>query len=128
MGLNANTFFLFFIVQTSPVSVCTETCFPGYFKRKQEGKPFCCFDCPPCPKEKMSIQKGKRFCGPSCLKVPQFSPDRSMNTDIEELSYMLCLLTYLGHIILGHVYLFPNVFKRFRCDLDKKASNSQLAE
>ncbi|XP_063158489.1 vomeronasal type-2 receptor 26-like [Candoia aspera] len=48
--------------QTLPVSMCTESCLPGYFKRKQEEKPFCCYDCLPCPKEKMSSQKDIDDC------------------------------------------------------------------
>ncbi|XP_032092097.1 vomeronasal type-2 receptor 26-like [Thamnophis elegans] len=47
---------------TLPVSVCTESCLPGYFKKKQEGKPFCCYDCFPCPKEKISRQKDMQDC------------------------------------------------------------------
>ncbi|XP_032092084.1 vomeronasal type-2 receptor 26-like [Thamnophis elegans] len=52
---------------TLPVSICTESCIPGYFKRKQEEKPFCCYDCLPCPKEKMSRQKDMD----DCLKCPE---------------------------------------------------------
>ncbi|XP_032092094.1 vomeronasal type-2 receptor 26-like [Thamnophis elegans] len=48
--------------QTLPVSVCTESCLPGYFKKKQEGKPFCCYDCFPCPEEKISSQKDMYIC------------------------------------------------------------------
>ncbi|KAK9397361.1 type-2 vomeronasal receptor [Crotalus adamanteus] len=48
--------------QMLPISVCTESCFPGYFKRKQEGNPFCCYDCHPCLKDKMSSQKDMDDC------------------------------------------------------------------
>ncbi|XP_007439406.1 vomeronasal type-2 receptor 26-like [Python bivittatus] len=48
--------------QSLPISVCTESCLPGYFRRKQEEKPFCCYDCLPCPKEKMSSQKDMEDC------------------------------------------------------------------
>ncbi|XP_034278637.2 vomeronasal type-2 receptor 26-like [Pantherophis guttatus] len=48
--------------QRIPISVCTESCLPGYFKRKQEEKPFCCYDCHPCPKEKMSSQRDMDDC------------------------------------------------------------------
>ncbi|XP_029140239.1 vomeronasal type-2 receptor 26-like [Protobothrops mucrosquamatus] len=53
--------------QTLPNSLCTESCSPGYFRRKQEEKPFCCYDCLPCPKEKMSSQKDMN----DCLKCPE---------------------------------------------------------
>ncbi|KAK9397362.1 type-2 vomeronasal receptor [Crotalus adamanteus] len=48
--------------QTLPISVCTESCHPGNFRRKQEAKPFCCYDCHPCPREKMSSQKDMDDC------------------------------------------------------------------
>uniref|UniRef100_A0A670Z7M1 G-protein coupled receptors family 3 profile domain-containing protein n=1 Tax=Pseudonaja textilis TaxID=8673 RepID=A0A670Z7M1_PSETE len=48
--------------ETLPISVCTESCSPGNFKRKQEAKPFCCYDCHPCPKEKISSQKDMDDC------------------------------------------------------------------
>ncbi|KAG8140317.1 hypothetical protein E2320_003008, partial [Naja naja] len=47
---------------TLPISVCTESCSPGNFKRKQKAKPFCCYDCHPCPKEKISSQKDMDDC------------------------------------------------------------------
>uniref|UniRef100_A0A8C6VNN0 G-protein coupled receptors family 3 profile domain-containing protein n=1 Tax=Naja naja TaxID=35670 RepID=A0A8C6VNN0_NAJNA len=53
--------------ETLPVSVCTESCPPGNFKRKQEAKPFCCYDCHPCPKEKMSSKKDMD----DCYKCPE---------------------------------------------------------
>uniref|UniRef100_A0A8C6VI27 G-protein coupled receptors family 3 profile domain-containing protein n=1 Tax=Naja naja TaxID=35670 RepID=A0A8C6VI27_NAJNA len=40
--------------QVQPVSVCNEKCQTGYRKQKKEGKPFCCYDCIPCPEGKIS--------------------------------------------------------------------------
>ncbi|XP_063158501.1 vomeronasal type-2 receptor 26-like [Candoia aspera] len=48
--------------QTQPISVCTKSCLPGNFRRKQEGKQVCCYDCLPCPKMKMSSQKDMNDC------------------------------------------------------------------
>ncbi|XP_013929205.1 PREDICTED: vomeronasal type-2 receptor 26-like [Thamnophis sirtalis] len=48
--------------QTIPVSVCSKSCLPGYFKKKQKEKPFCCYDCLPCPKEKISSQEDMTDC------------------------------------------------------------------
>ncbi|XP_015264371.1 PREDICTED: vomeronasal type-2 receptor 26-like [Gekko japonicus] len=48
--------------QTLPRSVCTDTCAPGYSKRKQEGKPFCCYDCALCSEGKFSSQKDTDDC------------------------------------------------------------------
>ncbi|XP_066486369.1 vomeronasal type-2 receptor 26-like [Tiliqua scincoides] len=42
--------------QALPLSVCTASCHPGYFRRQQEEKPFCCYDCIPCPEGKVSKQ------------------------------------------------------------------------
>ncbi|XP_032092478.1 vomeronasal type-2 receptor 26-like [Thamnophis elegans] len=40
--------------QVLPISLCNEYCEPGYQKRKNEGKKFCCYDCVPCPEGKIS--------------------------------------------------------------------------
>uniref|UniRef100_A0A670JF39 G-protein coupled receptors family 3 profile domain-containing protein n=1 Tax=Podarcis muralis TaxID=64176 RepID=A0A670JF39_PODMU len=45
-----------------PLSVCTESCFPGYSKKVKEGEPFCCYDCIPCPEMKISAQKDMHDC------------------------------------------------------------------
>ncbi|XP_061447670.1 vomeronasal type-2 receptor 26-like [Rhineura floridana] len=48
--------------QVMPLSLCNDKCYPGYQKRKKEGKPFCCYDCVPCPKGKISPQTDIDFC------------------------------------------------------------------
>ncbi|XP_066486345.1 vomeronasal type-2 receptor 26-like [Tiliqua scincoides] len=48
--------------QALPISVCTDSCSPGYFKKAQEGKPGCCCDCIPCPQGKISDQKDMDDC------------------------------------------------------------------
>ncbi|XP_061447426.1 vomeronasal type-2 receptor 26-like [Rhineura floridana] len=40
--------------QVQPPSLCNDFCHPGYSKSKKEGEPFCCYDCLPCPKGKIS--------------------------------------------------------------------------
>ncbi|XP_060538763.1 vomeronasal type-2 receptor 26-like [Pantherophis guttatus] len=48
--------------QVQPLSVCNDNCYPGYRKMKIEGKPFCCYDCLPCAKGKISNQKDAVDC------------------------------------------------------------------
>nr|XP_056720282.1 vomeronasal type-2 receptor 26-like [Euleptes europaea] len=45
-----------------PVSICSNSCQPGYFKKVKEGEPFCCYDCIPCPEGKISSQKDSNDC------------------------------------------------------------------
>ncbi|XP_061447669.1 vomeronasal type-2 receptor 26-like [Rhineura floridana] len=45
-----------------PLSLCNDKCRPGYHKRRKEGKPFCCYDCVPCPQGKISHQKDLDSC------------------------------------------------------------------
>ncbi|XP_060110812.1 extracellular calcium-sensing receptor-like [Heteronotia binoei] len=49
-------------VQVVPSALCNEKCHPGSSKKKKEGKPFCCYDCDPCPKGKISTQKDAGDC------------------------------------------------------------------
>uniref|UniRef100_A0A8D2IMW7 G-protein coupled receptors family 3 profile domain-containing protein n=1 Tax=Varanus komodoensis TaxID=61221 RepID=A0A8D2IMW7_VARKO len=44
--------------QVVPISLCNNICNPGYQKKKKEGKPFCCYDCVPCAKGKVSYLTG----------------------------------------------------------------------
>ncbi|KAF7234987.1 hypothetical protein EYD10_18153, partial [Varanus komodoensis] len=48
--------------QVPPVSSCNEKCLPGSSKKKKEGKPFCCYDCVPCPDGMFSNQKDMETC------------------------------------------------------------------
>ncbi|XP_034260345.1 vomeronasal type-2 receptor 26-like [Pantherophis guttatus] len=48
--------------QVQPVSVCTESCLPGYQKKKREKDKFCCYDCSPCPEGKISKLKDMIDC------------------------------------------------------------------
>nr|XP_034991263.1 vomeronasal type-2 receptor 26-like [Zootoca vivipara] len=48
--------------QVLPLARCNENCHPGYSRKKKEGKPFCCFDCSPCPDGKISDQKHMDYC------------------------------------------------------------------
>ncbi|XP_077169466.1 vomeronasal type-2 receptor 26-like [Paroedura picta] len=45
-----------------PPSLCNERCPSGYSRRKKEGKPFCCYDCLPCPEGKISNQRDVDDC------------------------------------------------------------------
>ncbi|XP_060110736.1 vomeronasal type-2 receptor 26-like [Heteronotia binoei] len=48
--------------QTVPIALCNENCLPGYSKKSIEGRPFCCYECDPCPKGKISNQKDADDC------------------------------------------------------------------
>ncbi|XP_061445411.1 vomeronasal type-2 receptor 26-like [Rhineura floridana] len=48
--------------QVLPLSVCSDSCQPGYQKTKREGEAFCCYDCAQCPEGKISNQKDVDTC------------------------------------------------------------------
>ncbi|XP_053117067.1 vomeronasal type-2 receptor 26-like [Hemicordylus capensis] len=48
--------------QALPLSVCSDSCHPGFQKRRKEGEKFCCYDCAPCPEGKISDQMDMADC------------------------------------------------------------------
>ncbi|KAM6451823.1 vomeronasal type-2 receptor 26-like [Liasis olivaceus] len=48
--------------QGHPISLCNDHCQRGYRKTKKEGKPFCCYDCRPCPEGKISTEEDTDDC------------------------------------------------------------------
>ncbi|XP_058038610.1 vomeronasal type-2 receptor 26-like [Ahaetulla prasina] len=94
--------------QTLPISVCTESCLPGYFRKKQEGKPFCCYDCLPCPEEKISKQKDMDSCS-KCPedKYPSKDKDSCLPKKISFLSYEEPI--GIGLVILALVFVLCTI-------------------
>ncbi|XP_053117328.1 vomeronasal type-2 receptor 26-like [Hemicordylus capensis] len=74
--------------QAQPLSVCNDNCLPGYRKTEKEGKPFCCYDCLPCPKGKISNQEDMDNCF-QCPQdqYPNKDQDLCIPKDINFLSY-----------------------------------------
>ncbi|XP_032092130.1 vomeronasal type-2 receptor 26-like [Thamnophis elegans] len=48
--------------QVIPISVCSESCYPGSSKKVKEGEPFCCYDCIPCPEGRVSTENDRNEC------------------------------------------------------------------
>ncbi|XP_062994173.1 vomeronasal type-2 receptor 26-like [Elgaria multicarinata webbii] len=49
-------------IQVPPFSLCNDRCHPGYFKKKNEGEKFCCYDCESCPEGKIANQEDMDYC------------------------------------------------------------------
>ncbi|XP_061447391.1 vomeronasal type-2 receptor 26-like [Rhineura floridana] len=48
--------------EVPPLSLCNDQCYPGYSRKKKEGEKFCCYDCSPCPEERISNQEDLDYC------------------------------------------------------------------
>ncbi|XP_033026293.1 vomeronasal type-2 receptor 26-like [Lacerta agilis] len=79
--------------QVMPISVCSDSCPPGYQKKKKEGEKFCCYDCAPCPEGKISHQKDMD----ECFKCPDEQyPSQSRDRCIYKVMTYLSYEDYLG--------------------------------
>ncbi|XP_063302477.1 extracellular calcium-sensing receptor-like [Pelobates fuscus] len=52
--------------QQVPISVCSQSCPPGFWKASRKGEPVCCFQCVPCPQGEISNQTDSF----NCFKCP----------------------------------------------------------
>ncbi|XP_069057777.1 vomeronasal type-2 receptor 26-like [Pleurodeles waltl] len=89
-----------------PVSICSESCVPGYRKSALEGRPRCCFECVPCSEGSITNQTGSS----DCMKCPHDhwsseSRDRCIPKSFTFLSYQDVLGLTLALI---SIFLFLN--------------------
>ncbi|XP_064408867.1 extracellular calcium-sensing receptor-like [Latimeria chalumnae] len=114
-----------------PLSVCSESCPPGYRKAAREGEPICCFDCIQCSEGEISNQTDSS----DCLECPhdQWSNDRRdkcIAKSIEFLSYteilgaILASLSILASLLPASIFY---TFIRYRDTPMVKANNRELS-
>ncbi|XP_070586516.1 vomeronasal type-2 receptor 26-like [Erythrolamprus reginae] len=60
---------------TIPISVCSDSCHPGYFKQQKEEKPPCCYNCIMCPEGKFSDKIDAKYCS-GCPEDQYASKDK----------------------------------------------------
>ncbi|XP_070584723.1 uncharacterized protein [Erythrolamprus reginae] len=74
--------------QVQPLSLCNEPCPKGHSKTKKEGRPFCCYDCLPCPKGKVSNQMDLESCSQCPADhYPNKAQDQCIPREINFLSF-----------------------------------------
>ncbi|XP_060110833.1 vomeronasal type-2 receptor 26-like [Heteronotia binoei] len=100
--------------QTRPRSQCNENCQAGYSRRMKEGKPFCCYDCLPCPKRKISNKKDVDDCFP-CAEdhYPNNEKNQCLPKDISYLSYGEPLGISLATFALAFSFITAVVLRVF---------------
>ncbi|KAK9405189.1 type-2 vomeronasal receptor [Crotalus adamanteus] len=117
--------------QERPLSLCNNKCLPGYKKTKIEGKLFCCYDCTPCPKDKISDKTDMD----DCFQCPE---NQYSNNDQD-----LCIpkhVTYLSYgdllgtglvtlaLLLSFITIFVlRIFLKYHNTPIVKANNRNLS-
>uniref|UniRef100_H9GSG1 G-protein coupled receptors family 3 profile domain-containing protein n=1 Tax=Anolis carolinensis TaxID=28377 RepID=H9GSG1_ANOCA len=115
-----------------PISVCSESCHPGYRRSLASGKLSCCFDCVPCTEGSISSQKGTNM--DHCEKCPEDqypsdSRDKCIAKLIVFLSYNEPLGAILAFISGFHsliTVLILGIFFKFQDTPIVKANNRDL--
>ncbi|XP_062041624.1 vomeronasal type-2 receptor 116-like, partial [Lepus europaeus] len=119
------------ITDTTPRSVCSVSCSPGFRKTPLEGKPACCFECTPCPENEISNQTDMDQCV-NCpdLQYANTERDQCFHKNVTFLSFedplgMTLVCTALCFSVLTAVVL--GVFVKHRDTPIVKANNHCLS-
>ncbi|XP_060094476.1 vomeronasal type-2 receptor 26-like [Heteronotia binoei] len=109
---------------------CSKNCQPGQAKMTQEGKPFCCYDCVPCPEGTASTKEDADHCD-KCPEDqhPNSDRDKCVLKAIIVLSYEESLGVTLTVIPLFFFLLTGGIlglFIKFRDTPVVKANNRDL--
>ncbi|XP_025030639.1 vomeronasal type-2 receptor 26-like [Python bivittatus] len=105
----------------TPFSLCNDYCPSGYRKTKLEGKPFCCYDCIPCPQGKISNQTDMDDCfqcpddhypnkdHDSCIPkyISYLSYEEKLGTSLTTVALVLSFLTISVLGIFGKYHDTP---------------------
>uniref|UniRef100_A0A3B3HN29 Olfactory receptor C family, h1 n=1 Tax=Oryzias latipes TaxID=8090 RepID=A0A3B3HN29_ORYLA len=114
-----------------PVSVCSESCPPGFRQAIIKGKPICCFSCITCAAGEISNCTNSAECSPCPLEYwSNEDHNKCVPKVLEFLSYeetMGTLLTAFSLFGAGLTLVVSFVFFWFRHTPLVKASNSELS-
>ncbi|XP_069816778.1 extracellular calcium-sensing receptor-like [Dendropsophus ebraccatus] len=117
--------------QMVPLSVCSESCLPGFRKATRRGQPVCCFQCVPCPQGEISNQTDAL----DCLKCPwdqwpNLEKSKCLLKTIEFLSYeealgsTLAVTTVISSLVPASIL---QLFIKYKNTPIVKANNYHLS-
>ncbi|XP_072006402.1 extracellular calcium-sensing receptor-like [Engystomops pustulosus] len=117
--------------KTPPISICSESCPPGFRKASRRDQPICCFQCVPCPQGEISNQTDSV----DCIRCPWNQwPNAQKNTclqkTIEYLSYeetMGATLTSASSVSVLFPALILQLYIKFKVTPIVKANNYYLS-
>ncbi|KAM5170523.1 extracellular calcium-sensing receptor-like [Mantella aurantiaca] len=114
-----------------PVSVCSQSCPPGFRKAAKVGEPACCLQCVPCAQGEMSNQSDSFECY-KCPwdKWPDHQKTKCLQKSIDYLSYEDLLGLSLAIISIGSSLVAAVILKiltKYKNSAIVKASNYSLS-
>uniref|UniRef100_A0A8C9TGT1 Olfactory receptor C family, x1 n=1 Tax=Scleropages formosus TaxID=113540 RepID=A0A8C9TGT1_SCLFO len=116
---------------SAPLSMCSESCFPGFRKANRKGEPVCCFDCIPCAEGEISNETDSADCRRCSIETwSNQARNQCVPKAIEFLSYqesmgmVLCAGSVFGVCVTAAV---SGVFIAYRTTPVVRANNMELS-